>query len=136
MKDIERVLNVAFPFVEKLLLEYSEFYPFAYSIKTNDEISSVNTWDGNDFPMSNDVILELKKGIKSNIEDYQLIAVFYDVRVVSPYDDVKSDAIAVEIEEKGKDKSFYFYYPYKLTESNSIVYSKSWRHDKEKELFI
>ena len=136
MKNIERVLDIALPFVEKLLTEYSEFYPFAYSLKSNDEITSINTWDGNDYPLSNDVILELKKGIKEYINEYKLIAIFYDVKAFSPYNNKKTDAIVIEIEEKGTENSFYFYYPYKLSENQEIIYSKSWRNDKEKELFV
>lgn len=138
MNDIERLLNATFPFVEDLLKKYGEFFPLASAIQTNDSIATVGTYDGEDKPKSDEVIESLKDGLKKGAQngEYKVIAIFYDVKVIDPNTNQKTDAIAVLVEDKNETTSHTLFYPYKLIADNEILFSIGWKNSKENEIFI
>ena len=61
MNDIERLVDNTFPFVKSLLKNYGEFLPLASAVKTNNTIAQVGTYNGDERPLSYQLIADLKK---------------------------------------------------------------------------
>ncbi len=137
MNDIQTLINSTFPFVEDLLKKHGEFYPVASAIEPNDSITMVGTHDGNDKPLSQIVIDNLKTVLKQGASkgQYKTIAIFYDVKTVDPNTKEKTDAIAVFVEHKEGKTAYIFYYPYKLTANRELTISKSFGSGTDKEIF-
>ena len=135
MNDIERLLDSTFPFVEELLKEHGEFFPLASAVKTNNSIAQVGTYDGDEQPLSNTVIADLKTAFRVKKDDYKTIAIFYDVRVVDPNTNLKTDAVAVFVETKNDNTAYTFYYPYVLTTDKDLSFSDAWKNANDKEIF-
>lgn len=129
MNDIQNILDITFPFVEKLLKECGEFYPLASIVNLNYEVEQFLLPEDkeNDFPKSIGVIGEIKKGLRWERDEFIAIAIFYDVRLKEK----GTDAVAVSVEHKLEEQAFTFYYPYKLID-NDLFFSESW---KEMEIF-
>ncbi|MFL9831341.1 hypothetical protein ABS764_10830 [Flavobacterium sp. ST-87] len=132
MNDIQNILDITFPFVEKLLKDYGEFYPLASVVNLNHEVEQLllSEDEENDFPKSTGVIGEIKKELRWRRDDYIAFAIFYDVRLKEK----QTDAIAVLVEHKFEKQAFVFYYPYKLID-NELFFSDSWKEMKEIEIF-
>ena len=134
MNDIKRLLNSTMPLVKELLEKYGEFYPLASAIKINDSIAQVGTNNGDEKPLSKNLILEIKKALKHKKDTYKTIAIFYDITTVDPDTNVKIDAIAVFVENKNNDFAFTFYYPYTL-KNKKLIFLDPWKSEIEKEIF-
>ncbi|HSD14280.1 MAG TPA: hypothetical protein VLB74_06505 [Flavobacterium sp.] len=124
MIEIQKILDVTFPFVETLLVDYGEFYPLASAVDINGEVQQIVREENieNDFPKSNTVLGELKQELRSNRNEFIAIAIFYDVTLKEK----QTDAIAVFVEDKREKSGYTFYYPYKFVE-NKLVFSESWK---------
>jgi len=133
MTEVQKILDVTFPFVETLLTDYGEFYPLASAVNNNDEVEQIvrEEDEENDFPKSNTVIGELKKELRWNRNKFKAIAIFYDVTVKER----QTDAIAVFVEQKDEKLAYTFYYAYKMFEGKPM-FSESWKVEKEKEIFV
>lgn len=136
MEDFEHLLDATFPFVEDLLKKYGEFFPLASAIEKNDSIVQVGTYDGDERPLSDKVIADLKIGLKEGATTgkYKAVAIFYDVRAVDPNTNQKTDAIAVIVENN--DVAYKLFFPYTLTKDSTLTFGESWRNDIEKEIFV
>lgn len=132
MNDIQNILDVTFPFVEKLLKDYGEFYPLASIVNLKHEVEQLLLPEDeeNDFPKSIGVIGEIKKELRWKSDECIAIAIFYDVNLKEK----ETDAIAVSVEHKLEKQAFTFYYPYKLID-NELFFSESWKEMKEMEIF-
>lgn len=117
--EVEELMNDGIIFGEQLLEKYGEFFPFGRAMKPDGEIVSVAGYDGDDQPPSQDVINLLKDGYRLAAKngDYKATALFYDVRVIPPNSENKTDAIAAALDHKG-NYSVVVYFPYKLVNSN------------------
>jgi len=117
--EVEELMNDGIMFGEQLLEKYGEFFPFGRAMKPNGEIVSVAGYDGDEQPLSQDVIDLLKDGYRQAAKngDYKATALFYDARVIPPNSENKTDAIAVALDHKG-NYSVVVYFPYKLADSN------------------
>jgi hypothetical protein len=137
MNDIERLLNSTLPFVESLLKKHGEFFPLASAVETNDSITSVSTYDGDEHPESENVIADLKKVLMDGAtkNDYKAIAIFYDVKVIDPNTSQKTDAIAVFVESKSDTTAFTLFYPYTL-KNKELELGKSWKSLAERKVFV
>src|SRR5205085_506929 len=114
-----------FPFVEDLLKKYGEFYPVGCAVTIKDSIAQIGEYNGDEHPLSNTVIADLKAAFRGRKDDYKSIAIFYDVRVVNPKTNIKTDAIAVFAESKNEATAYIFYYPYVLTTDKQLTYADS-----------
>ena len=138
MEEFERLLDATFPFVEDLLKKHGEFFPLASAIDKNDSVAHVGTYEGNEQPESDKVITDLKVGLREGAKkgNYKAIAIFYDVRVVVPNTNQKTDAIAVFVENTKNTKAYKLFYPYTLTKDSVLTFAESWRNEIEKEIFV
>jgi hypothetical protein len=135
MNDIERLLDSTFPLVEELLKNYGEFFPIASAIKIDDTIAQVGTYKEDEKPLSNEVITDLKNAFKAKVNSYKIIAIFYDVKIINPNTNIKTDAVAVYVETKIGETAYVFYYPYSLTNDKQLTFSDSWKIKNGKEIF-
>ena len=137
MEDFEKLLDATFPFVEDLLKNYAEFFPLASAIDKNGGIAQVGTFDGDEQPKSDKVIADLKAGLREGAKngEYKAIAIFYDVKVIDPNTNQKTDAVAVFVENKKDTKAYKLFYPYSLTMDSVLTFTESWRNETEKEIF-
>ncbi|MES2734524.1 MAG: hypothetical protein V4714_22440, partial [Bacteroidota bacterium] len=137
MLAFQRLLDQGLPFAEQLLSEYGEYYPFAFAIDPDDLIVSVGVHTGDDHPASTTVIQDLKAALKQGAlnGDYQTIALFYDVRVMDPNTQVKTDAVAVFVEHQIGTTAYDFYHPYQMTNSKKVNFFKSFGNLSAKEIF-
>jgi len=137
VSDIQRLIDTTFPFVQDLLSKYGEFYPLAAAVTTSDNITQVGTYDGDEHPLSDEVIEGLKRGLRAKQIDYKSIAIFYDVRVVVPATKTKTDAVAVFAEAQNDEIAYIIFYPYVLTNHKTVNWTDSpWKEATEKEIFI
>jgi len=136
MEDFERLLDATFPFIEDLLKKHGEFFPLASAIEATDSIAQVGTYDGDEHPLSDKVIEDLKVGLKEGAKkgDYKAIAIFYDVRAIAPNTNQKTDAVAVIVENSSV--AYKLFFPYTLTKGSVLTFGESWRNDIDKEIFI
>lgn len=132
MNDFQSILDEIFPFVERLLKEYGEFYPVSAVVDTEQKVKHVILEENeeNDFPQSTSVIAELKKELRWRKNEFLAIAIFYDVKVKEE----QTDAIAVFVEHKKEREAYTFYYPYELTD-NDLVFGKSWKAIEKMQIF-
>ncbi len=100
MTGLQRLFDSTFPFVEGLLKKNSEFFPVASAIKNNEDIAQVGTYNGDEKPLSETVIEQLKAAFKAKQNEYKIIAIFYDVKVSNA--DIKTDAVAVSRSQEMK----------------------------------
>jgi len=137
MTDQERLIDSTLPLIKQLLETYSEFFPLASAIKSDDSIAQVGTYDGDKKPLSQKVILELKNGFKALKDKYKSIAIFYDVCVVDPNTELKTDAVAIFTETRNENSAYIFYYPYVLTNDNQITFLPNhWNDINNREIFV
>ncbi len=136
MNEIERLLVSTFPLLVNLLEKYGEFFPLASAIKTNNTLVQEGTYEGDEQPPSNTMLANFKSAFKANRDDYNAITIFFDVRVMNPNTNSKTDAVAVFAEMKKDSVAFNFYYPYVLSTNNKLTFSEPWSTEVPKEIFI
>lgn len=116
--ETEELMNALLPFGQNMLEEHGEFIPYGGAMKPDGEIVSVATYDGEEHPLSKDIINLLKDGYRLAAEngEYKATAIFYDVRVIPPGFEEKTDAIAVALDHKD-NYSVIVLFPYELANS-------------------
>ena len=116
--EVEELMNALLPFGQQILEKHGEFIPYGGAMKPDGEIVSVAGYDGDEQPLSKDIISLLKDGYRLAAKrgEYKATAIFYDVRVIPPGSDEKTDAIAVALDHKG-NYSVIVLFPYKITKS-------------------
>ena len=124
MKEIQKILDITFPFVETLLNDYREFYPLVSVVKLNGTVDQVTKFKGDniDFPDSVSVLENLKNELRSKRDDFIAVAIFYDVTLPEK----QSDAVAIYVETKEENLAYTFFYTYKF-EQNELVFTESWK---------
>jgi len=134
----DTLIDGTFPFVDSLLEKYGEFFPVATAIKNDGTLASVATYDGDERPLSDDVIKNLKQALNEGYKKGEYVAgvIFYDVRVVDPFTNEKKDAVAVLYESDNDNAAKKFFYPYTLTKEKELSYSEGWNNSLEKEVFV
>lgn len=132
MNDIQSILDEIFPFVERLLKEYGEFYPVSAVVNIEQKVKHIilEEDEENDFPKSTSVIVELKKVLRCGRDEFLAIAIFYDVKLKEK----QTDAIAVFVEHKKEKVACTFYYPYELID-NDLIFGKSWKEIEKMQIF-
>lgn len=115
--DCNRLLNTAFPFAEQMLRDHGEFLPFGAQMLPNGEIVSVGADDGDEHSRSQNLIDILQAGFKAGAADGELIAtaLVFDVRVVPPGAQEKTDAIALNLDHRD-NYSVTVFFPYAIND--------------------
>jgi hypothetical protein len=113
--ECEQLLDALLPFAEKMLREHGEFYPYGGTMDHSGKINHAAADDGTSHPPSSALIELLRNGFVSGAANgtYKATALVYDVRVIPPGRESKTDAIAVELDHRD-DYSVVVYFPYKF----------------------
>ncbi len=137
MEKFQKLLDSGSPFVENLLRDHGEFFPLAYALDRDGAVASVSFEPDEEQPLSDKLIARLKAGLKASANEWDLktITIFYNARITDSETKVKSDAIAVFMEDADDDISYHFYYTYKL-ENDILNLGNSWREEAKKENFV
>jgi hypothetical protein len=135
-EDIEALLNDLVPFAEKMLREHREFLPFGGHTKTDGEIVWDGAYDGEDRPLSQDLI-DILNGSHRRLATgckIRACAVVYDIRTIPPGRSKKQDAIFVSLDHLG-GYSGHIIYPYKFTLLGKLVVEDAYANRGDAAIF-
>jgi hypothetical protein len=134
MTNFEKLLDITFPVVERLMEEYGEFYPIATAIKNNDEIVPVATFYEEEYPKSAELLEKLKEVFIAKKKDYKALVICYNAKMIHPETGDKTDVIIFIAEDKENDLFYHFYYPYSIV-NKAIDFGEPWKSEKGIEIF-
>ena len=122
------LINFSIKVVNELLLENEEFYPIATSIDLNGETKPIMYFDGDENPLSEDLIAKYSEILETKIENSEIRAysIAFDVRVTGNGDGEILDAIAIKIKHIEADEVTVYFYPYTLTQDRKLTLGDSW----------
>lgn len=92
--EIDGMFGHAFPFAEKRLQMYGEFFPYGVTLNDKGVVAMVAGFTGEEQPPSNQVLALLYEGIRSQRASLRAAAVVADVRVEG------GEAVRIEIEHR------------------------------------
>ncbi len=104
---------------KSLLLEFGEFYPFAFATDTNNRIIPISAYFGEEEPTILKTLEYLENAFVVSDKEHNFSAVALCVNVFSttPYSDKKMDCIEIRIDQKGVG-SLNIYVPYRIEDKN------------------
>ncbi|MCL2061080.1 MAG: hypothetical protein FWH03_00435 [Firmicutes bacterium] len=79
--DFDEMFSFGLQTAEHFLNKSKEFYPFANCISKTGEIKPVMAYDGNENPLSNDVIKSLEKGFIATRNEIRATAIVFDGKI-------------------------------------------------------
>lgn len=128
---MDKIVEVCQANAAYLLKEFGEFYPFAYGIRKNNEIVSVNAFDGDEFPASIDVIEELKKALieSDKANHFDTVCICIDVSFTPKGREEKTDGLQLKINCRDSGPIEYLI-PYEL-KNNSIAFGEIEKYSSE-----
>ena len=135
MTNLEKLLDITFPVVERLMEEYGEFYPLATAIKNNNEIVPVATFYEEDFPVAAQLLDKLKESFIGKKNDYKALVICFNGKMNHPDTGKKTDVIVFIAEDNENDLFYHFHYPYTII-NKAIDFGEPWKSIKQKEIFI
>ena len=91
--EMDKLFSAGIDIAFDLLSKNKEFYPFGLQIPKNGDVDIVAVHQGEERPLSQDVISDLKAVLSSSRNDFKAAAIVYDVKV-----NRKDDAIVVLME--------------------------------------
>lgn len=127
--DIQELINHSHDMAEKLLLQQNgEFYPFGAVINNLGELIHIGHYDGDEFPLSQTKINELRKYFTKEIENENIraYAITYDSLAKKDEDSEKTDAIAIDCYLSESGQRTVYYYPYKRTTNEDFTFEEPW----------
>ena len=114
---------------EKLLINQDgEFYPFGAEIDNHGKLTHIGHFDGDEFPLSQKKINELKKYFEKEIKDRRIraYAITFDSLVKRDSASEKTDAIAIECYSRENEQRTIYYYPYKRLPTDTLDFGEPW----------
>lgn len=80
-----------------LLQELEEFYPFAYGNSRKEGLISINTYFGDEFPLSEEVIKELIGALQRSNQDhdYDAVCICLDIIYTDHENGIRTDAVHI-----------------------------------------
>jgi hypothetical protein len=96
--DCEKLMNAVLSLAERMLSQFGEFYPFGAYMKPSGEIAHAGAEDEEtDHPKSKDLLYVLRDSFSEMAATgaCKATAIVFDVRVVPPGTEEKSDAVQV-----------------------------------------
>jgi hypothetical protein len=111
--ECDELLNVVMPLAKELLEKNGEFYPFGATMNPLGGIERFEGYTGTEHPSSDEVKLLLQRAFRASREasECRATAIAYDVLVRLTAANLKSDAIAVELDHVD-EYSMIVFFPY------------------------
>jgi hypothetical protein len=126
-KDFQILVEYCKSFAEHLLEQQKEFYPFASYINITREITPFAVYDGDEFPLSENLIKSLKKYLEDKKTNNDLVAyvIAYDTKVTNERYRESIDALAITAIHKDQLQKITYYFPYRLLK-NKVEIFEGW----------
>lgn len=127
--DLQELINHCHSMAEHLLTEQNgEFYPFGAKIDNQGKLTNIGHYDGNEFPLSQTKINELKKYFEKEIKNNNIraYAITFDGLVRKNSTSEKTDAIVIECYSKENKQRTTYYSPYKRTTEDALNFGEPW----------
>ena len=121
-EDLHRLVDDLLPFAEKMLREHKEFLPFGGHMKPDGEIVWEGAYNGDDLPLSQDLIDILHDSHRVMAEQHLIkaCAVLYDIRTIPPGKSKKQDAICAAADSRD-GISVHFVFPYRFSLLGKLI---------------
>jgi hypothetical protein len=118
-KDFQELIGYCQSFAEYLLKEQQEFYPFAAYLSPSGELCPVAIYEGDEFPLSENVMTSLEATLEKRKANQELLAyaIAYDCKVTNQDFPESIDAIAVRVVHKEDERQVNYYFPYRVQET-------------------
>jgi len=124
-RDKEVLIDYSLTMAKNFIKEYKEFYPFAAAIGLDGELVPTLNYDGNEFPSSVDVLLDLTNILNSQLGNTKrAYALSYDILLTQ--NEKKSNALAIKIKHVESQEVVIYYFRYVLAGNNSVEILDSW----------
>ncbi len=122
------LINYSIKMIKELLLENAEYYPIATAIDLSGETKPIMYLDGNENPLSEDLITKYNEILETKIKNSEIraFAIAYEVRVTRNNESEKIDAIAIKIKHIETEEVIIYFYPYTLTQERKLIMGDSW----------
>ncbi len=121
-EECEKLMNAILPFAIQMLERYGEFYPCGAKVTDTGEIVHVGVMDEKtDHPKSQPLIDALVTQFREEARagTCRATAIVYDVKVVLPGKDMKTDAIQVNLDHRDGYSAEVFF-PYNVGLSKKV----------------
>ena len=134
--DLNRLLNSMLDFAHTMLKEHGEFYPFGRSLDLAGKAAVYEVDTGNEHPPSQQIIDILAGFYKQKAEarEVRAVAMCFDVRVVPPGQQEKTDAICVSLEHESGETTDVFE-PYQKKWFGRIKYGELFAMERDGQFF-
>jgi hypothetical protein len=120
-EEQNEVLRDTLQFARQMLDQSGGFHPFAVSMKQDGSIVHVGGWNGEEFPKGAELFDVIVQGFKERKDNWKVISICADVRVVSPTTGEMVDAARAAIEDAAGDP-VYVFLPYKRDQAGHVDY--------------
>ena len=117
-----KIIEICIRQAISLLEESNEFYPFAFAIKADSNIVPIITFFGDEFPTSQNMIIELEKALEVGNKKNNYIGVAICCNVEYTNDSIinkKVDALEIRVDFLD-GPTINFYEIYKLSDENTF----------------
>ena len=135
--DCDQLMNAVLPLAERMLGEFGEFYPYGGYMKPSGEIANVGVKDEeDDHPKSKDLLYVLRNSFSEMAATgaCRATAIVFDVRVVPPGAEDKSDAVQVCLEH-ADGYSAEVFLPYRIDQDGRVTYGKMFAQEGKHDIF-
>jgi len=135
--DCEKLMNAVLPLAERMLSQFGEFYPYGGYMKPDGEITNVGAEDEDtEHPKSRDLLYVLRDSSSemAAIGGCKATAIVFDVRVVPPGTDEKSDAVQVCLEH-ADGYSAEIFLPYQIDQDGRVTYGTMFAQEGKHDIF-
>jgi hypothetical protein len=120
----EPIINEIKRYSKRFIEKMGGFYPFSIGMNENNEIFSIGAYDGNEYPMSQNLIELLEKSINAEISDNKisLSAICIDIFLNETIDNIKTKKNAIEIRFLSKTYRNTKYLVYDFTRDGKVLF--------------
>lgn len=135
-RESETLINAILPLAEKMLRQYGEFYPYAGYVKPDGTVVDVGADRPNiRHPKSKDLISTLRASLRelANADRCKAAAIVFDVKVILPGSDLRSDAIQVCVDHVDGYSAEVFF-PYRVV-NHDVVYGEAFAQAGHSQIF-
>jgi hypothetical protein len=121
-EELHRLVDDLLPFAEKMLRKHKEFLPFGGYMKPDGEIVWEGAYNGDELPLSQDLIDILHDSHRAMAEQHLIkaCAVLYDIRTIPLGKSKKQDAICAAADSRD-GRSVRFVFPYRFSLLGKLI---------------
>jgi hypothetical protein len=121
-EDCESLMNAVMPLVQKMLVQYQEFFPCGATMSADGQIDlTMSPADGPD-PTAAPLLAALEEGFRKQVAagTCKATAIAQDVLMVPPGRSKKQDAVEVRIDHRD-DYSVRVLFPYTFSDAGELT---------------